>query len=280
MSKPDDTNDHRLSAQMTRDADNGNPLIHRARNVAAGFADIGLTHAEDLLRRMSPEGREQARRERQAKARRQKKMFNRLLLAMIASVLAWAVLTPILAPSVAFAVASALTLLMTTFVLLRADPRAPGREAMAQASLPELAEEANVWLAAQRRGLPKPALKIIDTMSHRLEALAPVLGRLDERTPAAAAIHKLIAAELPALVDGWRSVPVSMRGVSRTDGFTPNDHLESGLALIDAELCRIGEQIAHGALDEIAIHGRYLELKYNNGRPSRDRRQDESVPHR
>lgn len=272
MSKQDHINDHRLSPQMTRDAENGNPLIHRARNVAAGFADIGLTHAEDLLRRMSPEGREQARRERQAKARRQKRLFTRLLLAMIASVLAWAILTPILAPGVALAWASALMLLMTALVLLRADPRAPGREALTQASLPELAEEGIVWLAAQRRGLPKSALRITDTMSRRLEALAPVLGRLDDRTPAAAAIHKLIAAELPALVDGWRSVPVSMRGVSRADGFTPNDHLESGLELIDAELCRIGEQFAEGAFDEIAIHGRYLELKYNDGRPSRDRR--------
>lgn len=272
MSKLDLEIDHRQSAQMVREPENANPLIHRARNVAAGFADIGLTHAEDLLRRMSPEGREQARRERQAKARRQKRLFTRLLLAMIASVLAWAILTPILAPGVALAMASALMLLMTTLVLLRADPRAPGREALMQASLPELAEEAIVWLAAQRRGLPQPALEITDTMSHRLEALRPVFGRLDDRTPAAAAIHKLIAAELPALVDGWRSVPVSMRSVSRTDGFTPSDHLESGLALIDAELCRIGEQFAHGAYDEIAIHGRYLELKYNEGRPSRDSR--------
>lgn len=247
-------------------------MINRAKSVAAGFADIGLTRAEELLRRMSPEGREQARREREAKSRRQKRLFTRLLLAVIASVLAWAILTPMIAPAVALAASSALMLLLTTLIFLRADPRAPGREALTQATLSELAEEAIVWIAAQRRGLPQSALQITETMSHRLEALAPVLGRLDDRTPAAAAIHKLIAAELPALVDGWRSVPVSMRSVARTDGFTPNDHLDSGLELIDAELSRIGEQFAYGALDEIAIHGRYLELKYNDGRRSRDYR--------
>lgn len=260
------------SVDIKQADDAGSLMINRAKNVAAGFADIGLTRAEELLRRMSPEGREQARREREAKSRRHKKLFTRLLLATIASVLTWAVLTELIAPGAALAVASALMLLLTTLVLLRADPRAPGREALTQATLPELAEEAIVWLAAQRRGLPQSALLITETMTHRLEALAPVLGQLDDRTPAAAAIHKLLAAELPALVDGWRSVPVSMRSVSRTDGFTPNDHLDSGLALIDDELCRIGDQFAHGALDEIAIHGRYLELKYNDGRPSRERR--------
>lgn len=246
-------------------------MFERARGVAIGFADIGLTRAEELLRRMSPEGREQARREREAKARRQKRLLTRLAIGGIVSVLAYAVLTPLFGPGIAIAGAAALMLLATTVIVLRAEPRAPGREALAQASLPELAEEAIVWLAAQRRGLPSEALRIAETMSRRLEALAPMLGRLDDRTPAAAAIHTLIAAELPALVDGWRTVPVSMRGEPRSDGYSPNDHLTGGLGLIDLELSRIGEQFDHGALDEIAIHGRYLELKYNDGKRAHDR---------
>ena len=46
------------------------PMIDRARSVAAGFADVGLTQAEELLRRLSPEGRGQARREREVALKR------------------------------------------------------------------------------------------------------------------------------------------------------------------------------------------------------------------
>ena len=46
----------------------GEDIVRRARGVAAGLADVGLTQAEDLLRRLSPEGRAQARRERDARA--------------------------------------------------------------------------------------------------------------------------------------------------------------------------------------------------------------------
>ena len=42
----------------------GDEIVRRARGVAAGFADVGLTQAEELLRRLSPEGRAQARREK------------------------------------------------------------------------------------------------------------------------------------------------------------------------------------------------------------------------
>lgn len=62
---------------MNDDTGPQQPMIHRARTIATGLADVGLTHAEELLRRLSPEGREQARREREAKARRQKRVMIR-----------------------------------------------------------------------------------------------------------------------------------------------------------------------------------------------------------
>ena len=77
---------------MNDDPGPAKPMIHRARTVASGFADVGLSHAEELLRRLSPEGREQARREREAKARRQRRVLVRLAIAAIASLLAWAAL--------------------------------------------------------------------------------------------------------------------------------------------------------------------------------------------
>lgn len=257
----------RHSGEMNDDTGQREPMIHRARTVAAGFADVGLTHAEDLLRRMSPEGREQTRRERKAKARRRQRLLVRLVMTAIASLLAWALLAAVAPAGVALAIASALMLLLTTLVFIQAAPRAPGREALAGAPLPRLAEHAVTWLAAQRRGLPPPALDLVGTMSRRFDDLAPQLGRLDPRSPAATSLRKLIAVEMPALVDGWRTVPISARRVPHADGRTPDDHLINGLRLIDAELARASEQLGRSTLDEIAVQGRYLELKYSSEYP-------------
>ncbi len=247
---------------MNDDTGPREPMIHRARSVAAGFADVGLTHAEDLLRRLSPEGRAQMRREREARARRRKRLMVRLVMAAIASLLAGAVLAAVAPAAVALAVASVLMLLLITMVFVRADPRAPGREALAEAALPGLTEQAFVWLAAQRRGMPLAALHCVDAISSRFDDLAPRLERLDPRSPAATSIRKLIAVELPALVESWRMVPLSARRAPHADGRTPDDHLVNGLQIIDAELARASDVLGRSSLDQIAVQGRYLELKY------------------
>ncbi len=249
---------------MNDDTGPQQPMIDRARTIATGLADVGLTHAEELLRRLSPEGREQARREREAKARRQKRVMIRLVLAAMASLLAFGLLAIVAPAGLSLAVASVLMLLLVTLVVLRADPPAPGREALTEAPLPNLAEHATIWLAAQRRGLPPPALVLADAMAGRLEALAPQLARLDSRSPAAASLRKLIAEELPALVQGWRMVPIPARRIRHADGRTPDEHLVNGLQIIDAELGRASEQLGKTTLDDIAVQGRYLELKYSD----------------
>lgn len=241
------------------------PMIHRARTVATGLADVGLTHAEDLLRRLSPEGREQARRERVAKARRQQRLMIRLVFAAVAAMLAWAVLDLLVPSAIALVLSVALMLVLATLIVTRAPPRVPGREALAGAALPGLAGEAGVWLAAQRRGMPVPALRLVDDLGRRLDELAPRLGALDPRSPTAESMRTLVAVELPALVEGWRSVPIAARRARHADGRTPDDHLVNGLRLIDAELARATEQLGRGALDGIAVQGRYLELKYDDG---------------
>lgn len=248
---------------MRNDAGPGEPAIHRARSLAAGFADVGLTHAEELLRRLSPEGREQARREREARARRRNRMMGRLLMAAIASLLTWALVAAIISPGVAFAAASAVMLLLIILIANRAEPRVPGRQALNDAPLPALAEEAIVWLDAQQRGLPAPAFRLTQSITATLDAAAPQLARVDPRSPFAADVRKLIAEELPGLIEGWRAVPVSARRTPRTDGRAPDDHLCNGLQLIDAELARATEQLGHGSVGEIEVMGRYLELKYD-----------------
>ncbi|MEN3745962.1 hypothetical protein TPR58_02195 [Sphingomonas sp. HF-S3] len=248
---------------MRDDAGPGEPAIRRARTLAAGLADVGLTHAEELLRRMSPEGREQARREREARARRRNRLMARMLMAAVASLLTWALVAAIVSPGVAFAAASAVMLLLILLIANRADPRVPGRQALNDAPLPALAEEAIVWLDAQHRGLPSPALRFTRSIAATLDAAEPHLARVDPRSPFAADVRKLIAEELPDLVEGWRAVPVSARRTPRADGRAPDDHLCNGLQLIDAELARATEQLDRGSFEQIEVLGRYLELKYD-----------------
>ncbi|WP_445191920.1 hypothetical protein ACT009_15300 [Sphingomonas sp. Tas61C01] len=245
----------------------GEEMVRRARGVAAGLADVGLTQAEELLRRLSPEGRAQARREKEARARRQKRLLLRLALASVASLLAWAVLAAFLVPGAALAIAAAMMVFLGALIIARADPTVRGRAALAEAGLPDLAAETTIWLAAQRRGLPAPAVQLADTLSRRLDELAPQAARLDPRSPAADAVRKLIATELPDLVEGWRAVPIHRRSLPQADGRTPDAQLTDGLRLIDAELARMTDQLAGGTLDAVTVQGRYLELKYGDGRP-------------
>jgi len=241
-------------------------MMRRAHKLALGFADTGLTQAEEMLRRVSPEGRAQARRERAARNRRRNRLLGQLVLALLASLLVMAMLGEVVSPAIAMVAAASAMVLLTMLIASRARPRAPGREALVGADLSALPAEASVWLAAQRRALPAPALQLTDTLSRRLDELAPQLARLDRREPAGDAVRKLIATELPGLVEGWRGVPVSLRGVPQADGRTPNAQLVEGLQLIDEEVARMTEQLARGALDEVATQGRYLELKYRGDR--------------
>ncbi|MEG3166135.1 hypothetical protein U1701_16180 [Sphingomonas sp. PB2P19] len=248
--------------------DAGDPseqMIRRARKVAVGLADVGLTQAEEMLRRVSPEGRAQARREREARARRHKRLFMRLLMVWLASVLLWVTLGLIAPFAVATLASGATLLLLTMLIVTRAEPRAPGREALVGAPLQGLSVEAATWLAAQRRGLPPRALHLTDSLTRRLHDLAPQLARIDPRDPTADSVRKLLATELPSLLDSWRAVPISLRDVAQANDRTPTAQLVDGLQLIDTEVLRMTHALARDALDDVATQGRYLELKYRAG---------------
>lgn len=242
----------------------GDEIVRRARGVAAGFADVGLTQAEELLRRLSPEGRAQARREKEARQRRERRVLARLALALVAALLVWATLGMVFAPTIATALAIATMVVLTVMIAHYSKAAPRGRAALAEATLPDLAAETTLWLTAQRRGLPLPAAQLTDALTQRFSELAPQTARLDPKSPAADAVRTLIATELPDLVDGWRAVPVSRRTVPQANGRTPNDHLIDGLRLIDMEVARMTDNLSHGALDAVAVQGRYLELKYGD----------------
>ena len=240
----------------------GDQLLRRAQKLALGFADQGLTQTEEMLRRVSPEGRAQARRERGARVRRRNRLLGQVALAALASLFVLVALAQFTPPVVSILAAAAVMVLLTALILLRAPARSPGREALVGADLRSLPAEASVWLAAQRRALPGPAVQLTDTLCRRLDELVPQLARLDAREPAADAVRKLVATELPSLIEGWRGVPISLRSVEQSNGLTPSAQLVEGLTLIDAEVTRMTEQLARGALDDVATQGRYLELKY------------------
>jgi len=138
----------------------------------------------------------------------------------------------------------------------------PTREQIAKSELPLLPSQTERWLEAQRPALPAPAQTLADQIGIKLEAMGPQFATLDPREPAAHEFRKLIAEELPELVDGYRAVPETMRREARNGGASPDKQLIEGLRVVDEELLRMSEQMAGGNLDKLATQGRYLELKY------------------
>ena len=140
-------------------------------------------------------------------------------------------------------------------------PAEPTPQQMAKSELPLLPNQTERWLEAQRPALPAPAQRIADEIGIKLEALGPQLAKLDPREPAAYEFRKLMAEELPELVQGYTQLPESMRRAER-NGSSPDRQLAEGLKVVDDELRRMGEQLVSSDFDKLATQGRYLELKY------------------
>ena len=126
------------------------------------------------------------------------------------------------------------------------------------AMLPLRTEE---WLVDQRKMLPPPAQRLADGIGVKLEILSDQLRSLDDKEPAAIEIRRLVAHELPELVNGYGRVPAHLRKTG-LNGVNPDKQLIDGLNVVDSELQRMSEQLASGDLTKLATQGRYLELKY------------------
>jgi hypothetical protein len=140
-------------------------------------------------------------------------------------------------------------------------PAEPTPEQIARSDLPLLPSQTERWLEAQRPALPAPAQRLADEIGIKLEAIAPQFAQLDPREPAAFEFRKLMAEELPELVEGYKRVPEALRREDR-NGSSPDKTLVEGLRVVDEELVRMSEQLASGDLNKLATQGRYLELKY------------------
>ncbi len=139
----------------------------------------------------------------------------------------------------------------------------PQADELTRVPLPQLAGRTEIWLEGQRAALPAPARALVDRIGTQLDLLAPQLQSLDDSTPAAAAVRKLVGEDLTALVLGYRAIPGALRDKAHA-GRTPNDQLADGLALIEREIAETTRQLATGQLDQLAMRQRYLELKYDS----------------
>ena len=134
-------------------------------------------------------------------------------------------------------------------------------EKLAEIPLKALPRSTERWLETQRPALPSPVRGLVDSIGVKLETLTPQLATLDENSPAAMEVRKLVGEQLPELVKGYARVPEPLRRVER-NGLTPDQQLAQGLQLIDDEIAEMTSQLAQGDLDALATRGRYLQIKY------------------
>jgi hypothetical protein len=182
--------------------------------------------------------------------------------AVVAAAIGWGL---IVGPIGQMGFLAAVVALVIAWVAIVGTMRVPqvNVEALQQSDVALLPERTAAWLQSQRAALPAPATRLVDQIGTKLEMLAPQLVGLDPRAPAAAEVRKLLADELPELIQGYTRLPETLRGAPR-DGVAPDKQLIEALGVVDGELARMSADLASGDLDRLTTQGRYLELKYKD----------------
>lgn len=227
-------------------------------------SDRILADAEALLHRYSARGRSVARRKRQLGSGLRK--LRRIVIAatlIVAGAAIWGFIAPLGSNGLLLVIA--LLLLSTLVFALLPGTADVNREKLAQSELKALPLQTEIWLENQRRSLPPPAVRLVDSIGVKLETLAPQLQGLEQNEPAALEIRRLLADHLPELVTGYQSIPEPLRRQER-NGRVPEKQLVEGLNVIDRELGSMTENLAAGNLDKLATHNRFLELKYQEAK--------------
>lgn len=219
--------------------------------------DQAVTHADAVLERQRAVQMRRAYRSRRGPRALRNAAVGVAVVLFVAFV--WGLISPI---GITGAMLAVLAMIAAVFigVMLSAEP-AIRVDALPAAPITLLPSKTARWLDQQRPALPAPAQTLADGIGVKLEALQPQLATLDAGSPAAFEIRRLIADELPELVNGYARVPQGMRSQSR-DGLAPDAQLVDGLRTVDAELTRMSEQLARGDLELLATQGEYLKLKY------------------
>lgn len=144
-------------------------------------------------------------------------------------------------------------------ILWRQRPRPVTAAALPGIPLTALPNRTGEWLEEKRNLLPPPALPLVDGLTQKLYGLGPQLDKVEADGPGAAAIRKLIAVELPELVERYRNIPSSVAPAEATAQLT------EALRIIDGEVGRLSSDLASGSFDALATQNRYLQLKYDAG---------------
>lgn len=219
---------------------------------------IGASQAETMLRRVSPEGRALAARERRRRQRHSSRLVGRVMLLAIVAVavlgLADAMLGTV--PDWLLAVTATVFLAASAFTSYRARRQPASAAQLRTSPLTALPHAVASWLENRQQALPAPAAALTDGIATRLRELAPQFARLDPREPAADAVRCLLAVELPDLIDRYQSVPPRLRSQGA------DSHLVNGLGIVDAEVARMTAELARGDVNALATRDRFLELKY------------------
>lgn len=148
-------------------------------------------------------------------------------------------------------------------ILMAPGPRAPTEERLREVDLKILPQQTERWLEAQRPALPAPAVRLVDSIGQRLEALTPQLARVDSGSEQAFEVRRLVGEQLPAFIKDYERVPATLRGVER-NGRSPDAELVDGLKLIEREIADMTGRLAASDLDQLQTRGRFLEMKYKD----------------
>ncbi len=222
--------------------------------------------AQAMIRRVSPQGRAEARRLREIRARRTRRLAIRCGAVAMTVIAGYYLLSAAIGPfgPTGFPIAIAFLLLGCALVAILGREKRTAEPAVGPGDLPLLPDRTEAWMATQRPALPAPAVTLLDAIGLRIAGLRPQLASLDETGAPAEELRKLVGTELPGLVDQYRAIPAGLRGEARDDGATPDARLLHGLAVVDRQLTDLTRRIGAGAADGLSTHDRYLEGKYGD----------------
>ena len=223
---------------------------------------IGPDQAKAMLHRVSPEGRARAQREQRRRRQRTMQWVARGLIALVAVAVALVAFRALLGSIPAPAIGGAIGGVIAVFWVMAARRGPATAEALDVAPLAALPQASAQWLETKLPMLPAPAFTIADGLAAEIAGLGPQLARVPADEPAAEAVRRLLAVELPALVERHQSIPEALRGRAREGGRSADSHLIEGLGIVREEVARMSEQLASGQFDALATQNRFLELKY------------------
>ena len=191
----------------------------------------------------------------------------KLILATVAAILLAAGVIGLATDGIGFTgIMITVLAIVAAVVVLGAFPRAkaPRREDLNRGDVRQMVGRTELWLEHQRPALPPAAIPIVDRIGVQLDALGLQLEQIDPAHPAAIETRKLVGETLPATVEAYTRIPAHLRREERV-GATPDQQIAESLGKISQEIDQVTRQLAHGALDDLAIRTRYLEYKYGAG---------------